>query len=359
MRVLAVVLVSVLTLLMGGQTQAQAAPVTVAKGLANPRGLTFGPGGVLYVAEAGTGGAGPCLTGAGNQRFCLGATGAVTAVANGRQRRVVTGLPSLATEGLGEVFGPHDVAASGGGLLIPVGLGTDPARRAALGPAGSALAGLVRADSSGAWRRVADLGAYESTADPDGGQPGTTTDSQPYAVLAWRDGALVVDAGGNDVLHARRDGRIGAVAVFDTRQVPGPGGEVTMQPVPTAIAQGPDGAFYVGRLTGFPFPKGEAKVWRLVPGRAPEVYAGGFSAIADIAFDARGRLLVLEMFAEGLTSGDTTGALHRVARDGTRTLVARDGLVTPASVAVGPDGRYYVSNKATLPAGGEIVRIDP
>ncbi|MEV0821806.1 ScyD/ScyE family protein [Nonomuraea rubra] len=290
----------------------------IASGLDNPRGLNFGPGGVLYVAEAGRGGPGPCIAGAQKQTFCLGPTGAVTAVSKGRQRRVVTGgLPSLGTPNLSEVLGAHDVAAAHGGLLVPIGLGTDPARRAQLGPAGAAVATLVKATGQ-RWRSIADLGAYEAAHDPDQGQPGTGPDSQPYAVLPDGAGALVVDTGANDLLRVRPGGRISTVAVFDVRTVPGPGGgEVPMHPVPTSVARGPDGALYVGRLTGFPFPVGGA----------------------------------------GLLSGDPAGALHRVDRDGTRTLIAGDGLFTPTGVAAGPDGAYYVSNRGTLAGSGEVLRI--
>lgn len=35
----------------------------VVHGLNNPRGLDFGPSGLLYVAEAGAGGTGPCFSG--------------------------------------------------------------------------------------------------------------------------------------------------------------------------------------------------------------------------------------------------------------------------------------------------------
>jgi len=67
--------------------------------------------------------------------------------------------------------------------------------------------------------------------------------------------------------------------------------------------RGPDGAFYVGELTGFPYYKGYARVLRVVAGQAPTVYAEGFTNIADIAFDDSGRLLVLEMSQEGLFAG--------------------------------------------------------
>jgi hypothetical protein len=49
------------------------------------------------------------------------------------------------------------------------------------------------------------------------------------------------------------------------------------------------------------------------PGHQPTVYATGFTNIIDIAFDRHGRLLVLEIFKNGLPSGDPTGSLVRIA----------------------------------------------
>src|SRR5690349_12906889 len=63
-----------------GAAEAQGLDV-VAGGLANPRGLTVGPGGQLYVAEAGRGGSGRCIASPeGGAPQCYGATGAITRV---------------------------------------------------------------------------------------------------------------------------------------------------------------------------------------------------------------------------------------------------------------------------------------
>lgn len=93
------------------------------------------------------------------------------------------------------------------------------------------------------------------------------------------------------------------MTVFETRQVPAPpflglppGATVPMQAVPTTVIDGDDGWRYAGQLTGFPFPIGTANVYRVSPyGGDPQVYAGGFTNIIGLAFDARHRLYVLQV----------------------------------------------------------------
>lgn len=328
----------------------------VASGLDSPRGLAFGPGGVLYVAEAGRGGDGPCNIGPGGVEFCVGPTGAVTAVWHGYQWRVVSGLPSYGNRSQTFVLGPHDIGVPGIGLLhVSLGLGLNPADRGQLGPAGAALGTVIRVSPSGRWRTVADLAAYELANNPDQGIPGSRVESDPYGLLQQGRRALVVDAAGNSLLAVDGRGGIATVAVFP--DLPDPETGEMLDAVPTSVAQGPDGAWYVGQLTGFPYPPGQAKIFRVERGEEPTVYAAGFTNVIDLAWDRRGLLLVLEIATNGLASGDPTGALKRVNQDGSVTVLAREGLIHPTSVALGPDGALYIANRGRSVGSGEVLRL--
>jgi hypothetical protein len=110
-------------------------------------------------------------------------------------------------------------------------------------------------------------------------------------------------AEGDALVRLAPRGRHAVVATFPSRMVPAParlpdgtprGTPVRMRPVPSAVTRGPDGAFYVGELTSFPFTPGRARVWRVVPGQPPEVYAGGFTAVVGLRWRPAG-LYVLEL----------------------------------------------------------------
>jgi sugar lactone lactonase YvrE len=184
-------------------------------------------------------------------------------------------------------------------------------------------------------------------------------------LLALPSRQVFTDAGGNSLNAVAANGAISNLGVFPNTQVQNPfappGVTMPMQAVPTTVAAGPDGTYYVGQLTGFPFPIGGAKVFKVSPGRVVEEYAGGFTNIIDIALAKDGSLYVLEIAANGLRSNDPSGALIRVLPDGTKqTIVAPgEGLFMPGGVAIGPDGALYVTNWSVLPGGGTVVRIVP
>jgi hypothetical protein len=356
------------TAAMAPLTQSDGVPVMT--GLANPRGLAWGPEGALYVAEAGRGGPGPCFIVLGST-VCYGATGGVSRLWHGQQERLVSDLPSwvITSNKSGQAEGPNGISFNGlGNAYVSVGLEADPAKRNAapeLGGFGrivqlspSALS-PGRGDGRGAarWEFVADLGQYESDVNPDCGD----RDSNPYGVLAVPGGVIVPDAGANALVRMDANGTLSTLAAFSNNTtVPGEGcpPAATRDFVPTSIVVGPDGAYYIGHLNGLAILPGSSNIWRLEPGGTPTPYCTGFTWIIGLAFDPNGNVYVLQ-FSDGpvTTSG---GSLVRVAPDCTRSTVVT-GLKNPTGVAVDDDGNVYVSliNGPNFAAEGQVRRFRP
>ena len=345
----------------------------VMRGLDNPRGLAFGPDGALFVAEAGRGGTGPCFQ--NMQMVCYGPTGAVGRLANGVQDTVVSGLPSYANAG-GRAEGPNAISLLGmGGAYVTIGLETDPRIRTQA-PEFAGFARLVRVFPTALlprparvpttlpqWEFVADLGDYEIAVNPDCGR----IDGNPFGVLAAPAGVIVVDAGANALVRMDATGALSTFAALPSRysEPTGPAcpalpadypNTLPTETVPTSVALGPDGAYYVGQLAGFPVVIGGAKIFRVEAGTPPEVFLGGFTFIISLAFAPSGDLYVLQhVDGPGMTA---TGSLVRVATDGTRTTLIA-GLARPTGLALGPDGGIYISHRGTSVGAGEVLRIDP
>jgi hypothetical protein len=330
----------------------------VAEGLDNPRGLAFDRRGALYVAEAGRGGDGPCIITSAGVPECLGATGAITRIADGEQERLVSGLPSIASPALGggNAIGPSDITFDGRAAYVTIGLAADPGLRPDLGPEGAGMGRLYRMRPGGGLQSLADIARFEADENPDG----DVVDTNPHGVLSTKGGRFIADAGGNAVLRVDPDRDVSTVAVLPTGVAEDPGGnEVAFHAVPTSVAEGPDGALYVGQLTGFPFPVGGASIFRIDPREGePEVYLTGFTHIIDLAFAEDGSLYVLQIATDSLfIAPPSPGALIRIAPDGTRDVIAQDELSFPTGLAIGPEGDLYVSNNGGSPGIGEVLRI--
>jgi hypothetical protein len=126
--------------------------------------------------------------------------------------------------------------------------------------------------------------------------------------VAYQGGFAVADAAANDVVLVKNSGQVSVLARIPTRaetapaSTLGPGSpamQVRAQAVPSSVAVGPDGALYVGLLRGVPSLPGTAEVDRIVPGQAPRPVVTGLTRVSDIAFDAKGRLDILESATPG------------------------------------------------------------
>ena len=189
-------------------------------------------------------------------------------------------------------------------------------------------------------------------------------DSNPTGMMRSGGSVVVTDSGGNDLLRVLAGGRIKMLAVFPDTMVPAPSpplppGMVPMQAVPTSVVRGPDGAFYVSQLTGFPFPAGASSIWRVVPGQAPTVYATGLTNVTDLAWHD-GSLYAVQISNVGLFNEPEgalpTGSLVRVVPGAAPTPVAA-ALPAPYGVALRHD-KAYVTTCAVCPGGGSVVAID-
>jgi hypothetical protein len=386
----AVALVATVAAPVAAQVAAGPAHTVVATGLDNPRGLEVGPGGAVFVAEAGAGGD-QMVEGLveGEPSFvCVGQTGGVTAVLGDLQVRLAD-LPSMsAAQGEGsartcqgtgsEAVGPHDVALGNGSIAITMGLGGTPQTRQQLPASVRDQFGTVRLLRSRGSAVVADLVAFEGSANPVG-----PVDSNPYGIARLSDGGyLVADAGGNDLVHVGPPVR-GATPTVRTLTTfpnlpprpfvppscvgttipasafPPAGTPIPAETVPTTVEVGTNGTFYVGMLTGFPFAKGAASILRVSPSGRQNTFASGLTHIVGLDIARDGSLYAVELSTDSLLQAacgaPVPGDVVRF-RNGRRTVVAA-GLPAPGGVAVAPDGSFYVSVNSTSPGEGEVWRF--
>ncbi len=319
-----------------------------ASGLTNPRHLRFGPDGALYVAEAGVGGDRPAtecppvdnmFTQDGP--YLAGFTGRISKITpDGTRKTVADRLPS-SHDGLGDGFGPSDIAWLDGTMYVVIE-GGGCSRGLAGHPAG------ILEVKRGSFRYVADISAF-IRANPVASEPlcgpqgDCEPDGVPHSLLADDRWLYVVETNHNSVL--RVNPRTGTVRrIYDLS---------VQDPAPIIMVRRGDGFLlggFDGLIQGFSD--------RFGPVRTVE---DGFGPITDLAF-ADGRLHVLETFS-GEPFSANSGRIVRRNRDGHRTVIA-ERLNFPVGMAIG-GGAYrrglYVTTvgygQGPVRGRGRIVRV--
>jgi hypothetical protein len=285
---------------------------TIATGLNNPIGLEMDKQGRVWVAEAGTG----------------KNDGKVSVILpDGTKKEVITNFESTAFEG--EADGPsHILFADGMLYILGTGAKMYKAVESTLKP-GSPIKASTLA--------VEDIGSFVLA------QKYPTNESHPYNLVAGPQGAIyITDAGANAIIRRDKNGMLSVFAQIPGTPNPTPVGPPVIESVPTGIYY--DGEnFLVTTLTGFPFLKGQASIYKVTPSGAVSVYQKGFTTLVDIEKGGTMGKVVLEHAQFGQT-GFVPFSGRLVWASGTGSTAIAEGLNRPAAVKQANDHTWYVTS---------------
>lgn len=329
----------------------------VADQLLQPRGLTFGPDGALYIAEAGI--APPQGQNANN-------TGRLTKIAPDGTRTVI--LDQIATTG-SEFNGAlgasatafiSDTLALSGTVVV-----SDTIYLATAGPdggRGNAKSGVYAVQQDGSTRLVADLGEFNDAHKPQ--YLDTDYDrANPYDVVALN-GKLYI-----------ADGNVQVINEVDPFAPPGQNIRRVADmsrghPVLTGLVAGRDGNLYVTQFTHGPYTEAysenAAQIFRVtVDGKVTPI-ASGLTMVMGLDQAPDGTFYATEFVSDLDPQGNFTapGRLVKLREGDSTVTVVVPNLAYPGGVVVGPDGMvYFADYSVTIPSGavqmGAVYKIKP
>src|SRR6266516_7508855 len=206
--------------------KAEATITEVVGGLHSPRGLAFGPGGQLFVAQTGD------ETVNGSIIEILSPMAVRPNV-----RTIVSGLAVIGDPEEGEFLGVSGISIFGNGTnfgLYAI-MAVDPQQTG-----DPAFGNLLRVNNRNQVETLVNVGSfdYDWTADHTWLVPDQFPDANPYGVLIVPGHTYVVDAGANTLEEIMPDGSISVLSFFPNT--------VLLYLMPTRACQGPDGFLYTG-----------------------------------------------------------------------------------------------------------------
>src|SRR5690554_173735 len=168
-------------------------------------------------------------------------------------------------------------------------------------------------------------------------------DSHPYNLTKGPDGDLyITDAGANAIIHRKNAGDYAVLAEIPPVANPTTMGPPMVESVLIGIVF--DGEnFLTTTLLGFPFPEGEALVYKISMQGAVSVYQDGFTSLVDIAKGYGDGQLVLQYASFGATGfNPNTGGLFLI--DGSAKTIWKDALNMPVGLKQASDDTWYISS---------------
>lgn len=300
---------------------------TVASGIANPLGIETDSYGNIWVSESET-----------TQN-----DGKVIVIKpNGTKYDAIINLSAFVNENSGEPQGTVNILRDGGTLYVLSGNYLYRADISHFKPGDKPIdaATLPYEDIA------AFVYSYKFVNDAN--------DCHPYNLLKGPDGDLyIADAGANAIIHRKAKGVYSILAEVPGIANPTPVGPPFIQAVPTSIVY--DGRnFLVSTLLGFPFPSGNAMIYKISRSGNVSLYQKGFTSLVDLADgNYSGHIAVQYASSFNPASGfaPNTGAL--VWANGSTAEQLVGGLNMPAGIKQVNDHTWYV----TCMGDGTVVKV--